>query len=312
LRKHGRDRDAGKIAGLRVTAGAGEVVVGDALRVEDGASTRVTRTAASPQRLPSSNPSPPRTSSGSPTCSRSPLSLAAEPDLTALGLQPFEAVLLADEVEPQLRPARGREAKCIEVGARRVRPRPCVHAKAKEITSARGASAASAWTRCANTSPSAGTRRLIAHRDAGTSGRTEWAISAALGLSVRTAYAPCLTAKSLPGSAGRRLACIAAPITVCVDVYDCRVANPVGVQESHVASGRSRRAASACKRLGGHVFGAVGALKVSAVRIERGLSRPIRRFRPAWHAFSSTTLGHDPPGASSSQGQGLDKMTLIW
>jgi hypothetical protein len=46
----------------------------------------------------------------------------------------------------------------------------------------------------------------------------------------------------------------------------------------------------------------------------RSPSRPIAAdmtVRRAWHAFSSTTLGHDSPGASSSQGQGLDTMGPI-
>src|SRR5262249_42220712 len=32
------------------------------------------------------------------------------------------------------------------------------------------------------------------------------------------------------------------------------------------------------------------------------------RLRPAWHAVSATTLRHETPGASGSQGQGLDTM----
>src|SRR6266511_1291825 len=50
------------------------------------------------------------------------------------------------------------------------------------------------------------------------------------------------------------------------------------------------------------------------VRVRRRESIGASWFSPsrACNALPVATLGHDPPGASSSQGQGLDKMTLIW
>jgi len=50
-----------------------------------------------------------------------------------------------------------------------------------------------------------------------------------------------------------------------------------------------------------------GRRRVARPARHRGLSRPMRRFRRAWHAVSGTALGHDPPGASGSQGEGLTR-----